>query len=376
MKQKILIIFLLSISFLFADNKDLKIKINSELENFNKYKEKDHLKMISFIKEIPEYRDNIALIDSIKEIIIFSEKQETKELAISLYDNNIFNNEKKIINNKGEEKIKIINTLPFVKKFESLKVKLSKSYKHSVFLLSLNKKEEAELLFNELNEKNKILNSEETLYKIIFYIKTGNKIEANNTFSLFIEKTLEKKFKENIKSIKVKPSEEKNIGDIYSLGAYLNYKNKELYELYKSRSYFFYKDNNINFDYLLAKYFKLEESYIESSNFFENLSLKDDLFKNELLEVYLLASKKSYFNNNYDVAWVNSRKGLLLQNEILKDKENKENKEKNTLILIELKKYLKESSLYYIQELIDKGEHGHSSRIQKETLYLLSKRIN
>lgn len=373
MKQKILIIFLLSISFLFADNKDLKIKINSELENFNKYKEKDHLKMISFIKEIPEYRDNIALIDSIKEIIIFSEKQETKELAISLYDNNIFNNEKKIINNKGEEKIKIINTLPFVKKFESLKVKLSKSYKHSVFLLSLNKKEEAELLFNELNEKNKILNSEETLYKIIFYIKTGNKIEANNTFSLFIEKTLEKKFKENIKSIKVKPSEEKNIGDIYSLGAYLNYKNKELYELYKSRSYFFYKDNNINFDYLLAKYFKLEESYIESSNFFENLSLKDDLFKNELLEVYLLASKKSYFNNNYDVAWVNSRKGLLLQNEILKDKENKE---KNTLILIELKKYLKESSLYYIQELIDKGEHGHSSRIQKETLYLLSKRIN
>jgi hypothetical protein len=375
MKKNIFLIILFSFSFLFAENKNLKTEINSELEIFSKnnYLEESQWKMVTFIENIQDYRNNIELIDTLKEIIILTKNQDIKEKAILLYNDNVFNNEKKIINNKGEEKIKIINTLPFEKKFYLIKEKLSNSYKDVQFLYAINKKEDSENLFNLLNENKKSLKEEEIFYKIDFFIKTGNKEEANNIFTNFIEKNFEKKFKENINNIRIKPSIETILGDIYSLGAYLNYNNKELFDLYKSRSYFFYKENTIRFDYIMANNLKLEESYIESATFYENLSLKNKNFNNELLEVYLSASKKSYFNNKYDISWVNARKGLLIQSEVLK---NKEFKQKNTLLLIELKKYLKESSLYYIQSLIEKGEHAHSSRIQKETLTLLSKRIN
>lgn len=375
MKKNIFLLILFSFSFLFAENKNLKLEINSELELFTKsdYLEESQEKLLSFIENISEYRNNIELIDKLKEVVILTKNEKIKEKALYLYNNNIFNNEKKIINHKGEEKIKIINTLPFEKKFSSIKEKLSNSYKHAHFLYAINKIDESKSLFNELNERKKSLKEEDIYFKINFFIKIGDKTEANNIFTNFIEKNFEKKFKENINNIRIKQSLEIVLGDIYSLGAYLNYNNKELFDLYKSRSYFFYKENNIRFDYIIAINLKLEESYIESVNFYENLSLKNKKFKNELLEIYLSASKKSYLNNKYDVSWVNARKGLLMQSEVLKFEEFKH---QNSLLLIELKKYIKESSLYYIESLIEKGEHAHSSRIQKETLNLLSKRIN
>lgn len=357
---------LLFIPYLLFSN-----SISNDFINDFKYKPYNETIQIETLQKIKEnnYKGSSELISLLKDVYIYAKDENIATEALSLFNNEDYVSDISWINRKGELVTKKISEKDFKKRLESIKKKDSFNYKNLLFTKKTNNFQESLLTDLEKRNNNKVLEAEDTYYRLIYYLENKDIKEAETVFLGFVKKFYEARFNSNREITKISNFTKYASGDIYTIGAFINYNNKD-YDKYRERALYFYESNPERFDVLMAELMKFNEMYVEATYHYENIKNKDFYIKEFLLESYQLASKKALLNNEHSVSWVNARKGLLLIDEMLENKKNK-----NIKHLLEMKNTLSLVSSHYVQELSSKGQIKHSRDIREETSKLLNKKI-
>lgn len=336
----------------------------------NPYLKVNQEKVLNFVKN-QEYRTNFDLMDLLEDVYVYSNDKDILNESRKLFENNVFEKEK-IIKDETTGKTKVIKKSDKeLTKYEQIKYRIENSIKH-VFVLEKDKNltEADNLYFKNFLESKSKRGIEETLYQIKYMVKKGNYKEASEVFDARFDKITR-----NIEKEEFKDNNRFILGDVYSYACLLNYENKELYEKYKAIALKAYNNDLVRFNAILGIELQEKEEFIQAQTHLEEIRavISDQHFLNYLLEAYYKGTRKDLLNQNYKSSWNQARKAIIMSEQILV---NNELKIKYTPILLELKKHLKTSSGFYIEELINNGENSHANRIKKETINLIEKDIS
>ena len=316
-----------------------------------------------------EYRNDTTDLEILYSIYLDGSPDKKKRIKELL--NNDTYIESKIIRDEttGLEKEVKVKFLAIKEKFERFKSQKETGIYKVLMLDSEGKKEEADKLYFELiTSKNKMRLSD-NVNKLRFLIKRGNIVEAKDLFDEIIKPidTNERKTRITRLSKPINPIENFLIGDIYSFGSVL-YFGTPKYEEYREKAIKNYGDSD-RFNWIASKALYDTERKIDAVKLLENILLVDTStnVKKEILPMYVESSKVEMLNGNTGLSWLQARRGLLISEKI-----SKEERELLAPEFIKLKRNLKNAHVELVKELYAKREYGQVSRIDKETLDLIS----
>lgn len=316
-----------------------------------------------------EYRNDTTDLEILYSIYLDGSPDKKKRIKELL--NNDTYIESKIIRDEttGLEKEVKVKFSTIKEKFERFKSQKETGIYKVLMLDSEGKKEEADKLYFELiTSKNKIKLSD-NVNKLRFLIKRGNIVEAKDLFDKIIKPidTNESKTRITRLSKQTNPIENFLIGDIYSFGSVL-YFGTPKYEEYREKAIKNYGDSD-RFNWIASKALYDTERKIDAVKLLENILLVDTStnVKKEILPMYVESSKVEMLNGNTALSWLQARRGLLISEKI-----SKEERELLAPEFIKLKRNLKNAHVELVKELYAKREYGQVSRIDKETLDLIS----
>ena len=316
-----------------------------------------------------EYRNDTTDLEILYSIYLDGSPDKKKRIKELL--NNDTYIESKIIRDEttGLEKEVKVKFSTIKEKFERFKSQKETGIYKVLMLDSEGKKEEADKLYFELiTSKNKIKLSD-NVNKLRFLIKRGNIVEAKDLFDKTIKPidTNESKTRITRLSKQTNPIENFLIGDIYSFGSVL-YFGTPKYEEYREKAIKNYGDSD-RFNWIASKALYDTERKIDAVKLLENILLVDTStnVKKEILPMYVESSKVEMLNGNTGLSWLQARRGLLISEKI-----SKEERELLAPEFIKLKRNLKNAHVELVKELYAKREYGQVSRIDKETLDLIS----
>lgn len=316
-----------------------------------------------------EYRNDTTDLEILYSIYLDGSPDKKKRIKELL--NNDTYIESKIIRDEttGLEKEVKVKFSTIKEKFERFKSQKETGIYKVLMLDSEGKKEEADKLYFELiTSKNKIKLSD-NVNKLRFLIKRGNIAEAKDLFDKTIKPIDVNEGKKRItrSSKQINPIENFVIGDIYSFGSVL-YFGTPMYEEYREKAIKNYGDSD-RFNWVASKALYDTERKIDAVKLLENILLVDTSsnVKKEILPMYIESSKVEMLNGNTALSWLQARRGLLISEKI-----SKEERELLAPEFIKLKRNLKNAHVELVKELYAKREYGQVSRIDKETLDLIS----
>lgn len=316
-----------------------------------------------------EYRNDTNDLEILYSIYLDGSPDKKKRVKELL--NNDKYVESKIIRDEttGLEKEAKVKFLSIKEKFKRFKSEKETGIYKVLMLDSEGKKEEANKLYFELiTSKNKMKLSD-NVNKLRFLIKRGNIVEAKDLFDNIIKPidTDENKRRITRLSKQINPIENFLIGDIYSYGSVL-YFGTPKYEEYREKAIKKYGDSD-RFNWIASKALYDTERKIDAVKLLENILLVDTStnVKKEILPMYVESSKVEMLNGNTALSWLQARRGLLISEKI-----SKEERELLAPEFIKLKRNLKNAHVELVKELYAKREYGQVSRIDKETLDLIS----
>ena len=316
-----------------------------------------------------EYRNDTNDLEILYSIYLDGSPDKKKRVKELL--NNDKYVESKIIRDEttGLEKEVKVKFLSIKEKFKRFKSEKETGIYKVLMLDSEGKKEEANKLYFELiTSKNKMKLSD-NVNKLRFLIKRGNIVEAKDLFDNIIKPidTDENKRRITHLSKQINPIENFLIGDIYSYGSVL-YFGTPKYEEYREKAIKKYGDSD-RFNWIASKALYDTERKIDAVKLLENILLVDTStnVKKEILPMYVESSKVEMLNGNTALSWLQARRGLLISEKI-----SKEERELLAPEFIKLKRNLKNAHVELVKELYAKREYGQVSRIDKETLDLIS----
>lgn len=316
-----------------------------------------------------EYRNDTNDLEILYSIYLDGSPDKKKRVKELL--NNDKYVESKIIRDEttGLEKEVKVKFLSIKEKFKRFKSEKETGIYKVLMLDSEGKKEEANKLYFELiTSKNKMKLSD-NVNKLRFLIKRGNIVEAKDLFDNIIKPidTDENKRRITRLSKQINPIENFLIGDIYSYGSVL-YFGTPKYEEYREKAIKKYGDSD-RFNWIASKALYDTERKIDAVKLLENILLVDTStnVKKEILPMYVESSKVEMLNGNTALSWLQARRGLLISEKI-----SKEERELLAPEFIKLKRNLKNAHVELVKELYAKREYGQVSRIDKETLDLIS----
>lgn len=316
-----------------------------------------------------EYRNDTTDLEILYSIYLDGSPDKKKRIKELL--NNDTYIESKIIRDEttGLEKEVKVKFLAIKEKFERFKSQKETGIYKVLMLDSEGKKEEADKLYFELiTSKNKMRLSD-NVNKLRFLIKRGNIVEAKDLFDKTIKPIDVNEGKKRITrpSKPINPIENFLIGDIYSFGSVL-YFGTPKYEEYREKAIKNYGDSD-RFNWIASKALYDTERKIDAVKLLENILLVDTStnVKKEILPMYVESSKVEMLNGNTGLSWLQARRGLLISEKI-----SKEERELLAPEFIKLKRNLKNAHVELVKELYAKREYGQVSRIDKETLDLIS----
>lgn len=316
-----------------------------------------------------EYRNDTTDLEVLYSIYLDGSPDKKKRIKELL--NNDTYIESKIIRDEttGLEKEVKVKFSTIKEKFERFKSQKETGIYKVLMLDSEGKKEEADKLYFELiTSKNKMVLSD-NVNKLRFLIKRGNIVEAKDLFDKIIKPidTNESKTRITRLSKQTNPIENFLIGDIYSFGSVL-YFGTPKYEEYREKAIKKYGDPD-RFNWVASKALYDTERKIDAVKLLENILLVDTStnVKKEILPMYVESSKVEMLNGNTGLSWLQARRGLLISEKI-----SKEERELLAPEFIKLKRNLKNAHVELVKELYAKREYGQVSRIDKETLDLIS----
>ena len=316
-----------------------------------------------------EYRSDTNDLEILYSIYLDGSPDKKKRIKELL--NNDKYVESRIIRDEttGLEKEVKVKFSSIKEKFERFKSQKETGIYKVLMLDSEGKKEEADKLYFELiTSKNKMKLSD-NVNKLRFLIKRGNIIEAKDLFDNIIKPidTDENKRRITRLSKQINPIENFLIGDIYSYGSVL-YFGTPKYEEYREKAIKKYGDSD-RFNWIASKALYDTERKIDAVKLLENILLVDTStnVKKEILPMYVESSKVEMLNGNTALSWLQARRGLLISEKI-----SKEERELLAPEFIKLKRNLKNAHVELVKELYAKREYGQVSRIDKETLDLIS----
>lgn len=316
-----------------------------------------------------EYRSDTTDLEILYSIYLDGSPDKKKRIKELL--NNDTYIESKIIRDEttGLEKEVKVKFLSIKEKFKRFKSEKETGIYKVLMLDSEGKKEEANKLYFELiTSKNKMKLSD-NVNKLRFLIKRGNIVEAKDLFDNIIKPidTDENKRRITRLSKQINPIENFLIGDIYSYGSVL-YFGTPKYEEYREKAIKKYGDSD-RFNWIASKALYDTERKIDAVKLLENILLVDTStnVKKEILPMYVESSKVEMLNGNTALSWLQARRGLLISEKI-----SKEERELLAPEFIKLKRNLKNAHVELVKELYAKREYGQVSRIDKETLDLIS----
>ena len=316
-----------------------------------------------------EYRNDTTDLEILYSIYLDGSPDKKKRIKELL--NNDTYIESKIIRDEttGLEKEVKLKFSTIKEKFERFKSQKETGIYKVLMLDSEGKKEEADKLYFELiTSKNKMKLSD-NVNKLRFLIKRGNIVEAKDLFDNIIKPidTDENKRRITRLSKQINPIENFLIGDIYSYGSVL-YFGTPKYEEYREKAIKKYGDSD-RFNWIASKALYDTERKIDAVKLLENILLVDTStnVKKEILPMYVESSKVEMLNGNTALSWLQARRGLLISEKI-----SKEERELLAPEFIKLKRNLKNAHVELVKELYAKREYGQVSRIDKETLDLIS----
>lgn len=316
-----------------------------------------------------EYRNDTTDLEILYSIYLDGSPDKKKRIKELL--NNDTYIESKIIRDEttGLEKEVKVKFLTIKEKFERFKSQKETGIYKVLMLDSEGKKEEADKLYFELiTSKNKMRLSD-NVNKLRFLIKRGNIVEAKDLFDKTIKPIDVNEGKKRITRLSkpINPIENFLIGDIYSFGSVL-YFGTPKYEEYREKAIKNYGDSD-RFNWIASKALYDTERKIDAVKLLENILLVDTStnVKKEILPMYVESSKVEMLNGNTGLSWLQARRGLLISEKI-----SKEERELLAPEFIKLKRNLKNAHVELVKELYAKREYGQVSRIDKETLDLIS----
>ncbi len=316
-----------------------------------------------------EYRNDTTDLEILYSIYLDGSPDKKKRIKELL--NNDTYIESKIIRDEttGLEKEVKVKFLTIKEKFERFKSQKETGIYKVLMLDSEGKKEEADKLYFELiTSKNKMRLSD-NVNKLRFLIKRGNIVEAKDLFDKTIKPIDVNEGKKRITRLSkpINPIENFLIGDIYSFGSVL-YFGTPKYEEYREKAIENYGDSD-RFNWVASKALYDTERKIDAVKLLENILLVDTStnVKKEILPMYVESSKVEMLNGNTGLSWLQARRGLLISEKI-----SKEERELLAPEFIKLKRNLKNAHVELVKELYAKREYGQVSRIDKETLDLIS----
>ena len=316
-----------------------------------------------------EYRNDTTDLEILYSIYLDGSPDKKKRIKELL--NNDTYIESKIIRDEttGLEKEVKVKFSTIKEKFERFKSQKETGIYKVLMLDSEGKKEEADKLYFELiTSKNKMRLSD-NVNKLRFLIKRGNIVEAKDLFDKTIKPIDVNEGKKRITRLSkpINPIENFLIGDIYSFGSVL-YFGTPKYEEYREKAIKNYGDSD-RFNWIASKALYDTERKIDAVKLLENILLVDTStnVKKEILPMYVESSKVEMLNGNTGLSWLQARRGLLISEKI-----SKEERELLAPEFIKLKRNLKNAHVELVKELYAKREYGQVSRIDKETLDLIS----
>ena len=316
-----------------------------------------------------EYRNDTTDLEILYSIYLDGSPDKKKRIKELL--NNDTYIESKIIRDEttGLEKEVKVKFSSIKEKFERFKSQKETGIYKVLMLDSEGKKEEADKLYFELiTSKNKMRLSD-NVNKLRFLIKRGNIVEAKDLFDKTIKPIDVNEGKKRITRLskQTNPIENFLIGDIYSFGSVL-YFGTPKYEEYREKAIKNYGDSD-RFNWIASKALYDTERKIDAVKLLENILLVDTStnVKKEILPMYVESSKVEMLNGNTGLSWLQARRGLLISEKI-----SKEERELLAPEFIKLKRNLKNAHVELVKELYAKREYGQVSRIDKETLDLIS----
>lgn len=316
-----------------------------------------------------EYRNDTTDLEILYSIYLDGSPDKKKRIKELL--NNDTYIESKIIRDEttGLEKEVKVKFSSIKEKFERFKSQKETGIYKVLMLDSEGKKEEADKLYFELiTSKNKMRLSD-NVNKLRFLIKRGNIVEAKDLFDKTIKPIDVNEGKKRITRLSkpINPIENFLIGDIYSFGSVL-YFGTPKYEEYREKAIKNYGDSD-RFNWVASKALYDTERKIDAVKLLENILLVDTStnVKKEILPMYVESSKVEMLNGNTGLSWLQARRGLLISEKI-----SKEERELLAPEFIKLKRNLKNAHVELVKELYAKREYGQVSRIDKETLDLIS----
>ena len=316
-----------------------------------------------------EYRNDTTDLEILYSIYLDGSPDKKKRVKELL--NNDKYVESKIIRDEttGLEKEVKVKFSTIKERFERFKSQKETGIYKVLMFDSEGKKEEADKLYFELiTSKNKMKLSD-NVNKLRFLIKRGNIVEAKDLFDNIIKPidTDENKRRITRLSKQINPIENFLIGDIYSYGSVL-YFGTPKYEEYREKAIKKYGDSD-RFNWIASKALYDTERKIDAVKLLENILLVDTStnVKKEILPMYVESSKVEMLNGNTALSWLQARRGLLISEKI-----SKEERELLAPEFIKLKRNLKNAHVELVKELYAKREYGQVSRIDKETLDLIS----
>ena len=316
-----------------------------------------------------EYRNDTTDLEILYSIYLDGSPDKKKRIKELL--NNDTYIESKIIRDEttGLEKEVKVKFSSIKEKFERFKSQKETGIYKVLMLDSEGKKEEADKLYFELiTSKNKMRLSD-NVNKLRFLIKRGNIVEAKDLFDKTIKPIDVNEGKKRITHLSkpINPIENFLIGDIYSFGSVL-YFGTPKYEEYREKAIKNYGDSD-RFNWIASKALYDTERKIDAVKLLENILLVDTStnVKKEILPMYVESSKVEMLNGNTGLSWLQARRGLLISEKI-----SKEERELLAPEFIKLKRNLKNAHVELVKELYAKREYGQISRIDKETLDLIS----
>lgn len=325
----------------------------------------------SFLNSVQdrEYRSDTTDLEILYSIYLDGSPDKKKRIKELLNNDKYI--ESKIIRDEttGLEKEVKVKFSAIKEKFERFKSQKETGIYKVLMLDSEGKKEEADKLYFELiTSKNKIKLSD-NVNKLRFLIKRGNIVEAKDLFDKTIKPIDVNEGKKRITRLSkpINPIENFLIGDIYSFGSVL-YFGTPKYEEYREKAIKNYGDSD-RFNWIASKALYDTERKIDAVKLLENILLVDTStnVKKEILPMYVESSKVEMLNGNTGLSWLQARRGLLISEKI-----SKEERELLAPEFIKLKRNLKNAHVELVKELYAKREYGQVSRIDKETLDLIS----
>lgn len=316
-----------------------------------------------------EYRNDTTDLEILYSIYLDGSPDKKKRIKELL--NNDTYIESKIIRDEttGLEKEVKVKFLAIKEKFKRFKLQKETGIYKVLMLDSEGKKEEADKLYFELITSKNKMGLSDNVNKLRFLIKRGNIVEAKDLFDKTIKPIDVNEGKKRITRLSkpINPIENFLIGDIYSFGSVL-YFGTPKYEEYREKAIRNYGDSD-RFNWVASKALYDTERKIDAVKLLENILLVDTStnVKKEILPMYVESSKVEMLNGNTGLSWLQARRGLLISEKI-----SKEERELLAPEFIKLKRNLKNAHVELVKELYAKREYGQVSRIDKETLDLIS----